>query len=107
VYALDLSCPGFKATDMAAEILGWFPLCFFLIIGLFVAYLARLNSLLKHVPEKVQVLCQLRWTAEELKKTYTELENRSLDYKAHVPPRLERRYVVTGGNGKLMAIQCS
>ncbi|PKS05526.1 hypothetical protein jhhlp_008201 [Lomentospora prolificans] len=73
---------------------------FVIAISIFlVAYLVRLNSLLKGVPQRVQELRDPGWTTEQLTKSYRELEDRSFDYSTHVPPRLNRRYIVTGGNG--------
>ena len=75
-------------------------IAFCLVSILLVAYLFRINHLLKGVPDEVKNLSGSAWTAEQLKKTYDELEAKPLDYTNELPPRLNRRYVVTGGNGK-------
>ena len=76
------------------------------IIGLFAGtalvliYLIHVNYLLKGVPSEAQKLSGPRWTTEQLKRTYDELDKEPIDYTSKIPPRLDRRYVVTGGNGK-------
>lgn len=39
--------------------------------------------------------------AETLRRMYKELDERPIDYRGKLPPRLDRRYIVTGPNGKL------
>src|SRR3569833_2622973 len=63
-------------------------------------YLARINYLLKGVPAEVRKLSGSRWTVKQLKEKYHELEKSPIDYSDKIPPRLARRYIVTGGNGK-------
>lgn len=71
-----------------------------LLLAFTVVYLVRINSLLKGVPPEVKQLMSPRWTKDDLEKTYRALEKQSLDYVAKIPPKQNRRYVVTGGNGK-------
>ncbi|KEY70839.1 hypothetical protein S7711_08538 [Stachybotrys chartarum IBT 7711] len=77
----------------------------FLIVGMLAVgslgliYLARINYLLKQVPVEVQKFLGPEWTAERLKRTYRELEEHPITFHSGIPPKLERRYVVTGGNG--------
>ncbi|KAF4454240.1 hypothetical protein F53441_3240 [Fusarium austroafricanum] len=62
-------------------------------------YLRRINGLLKQTPDEVGQLLGKRWTPELLSETYEKLENFPVDYKDSLPPKLERRYIITGGNG--------
>ncbi|KAF9774769.1 hypothetical protein IL306_007199 [Fusarium sp. DS 682] len=72
-------------------------------LGLFfvalVLYLQRINRLLKETPHEVGQLRDKPWTPELLKKTYETLEKSPLDLNGRLPPKLDRRYIVTGGNG--------
>jgi hypothetical protein len=67
---------------------------------LVLVYLAFVNYLLKGVPSEVEKLSSPRWTTDKLKMTYDELDEQSIDYTKKLPPRLSRRYIVVGGNGK-------
>jgi hypothetical protein len=62
-------------------------------------YLARINHILNGIPSEMSSVSPSRWTPEQLRKTYSELEQRPLDYRHKLPPRLHRRYIITGGNG--------
>jgi hypothetical protein len=66
---------------------------------LLLIYLARINYILNGVPREMSSVSPYRWTAEQLRKIYSELEQRPIDYRHKLPPRLHRRYIVTGGNG--------
>ncbi|KAK3896446.1 hypothetical protein C8A05DRAFT_20577, partial [Staphylotrichum tortipilum] len=69
---------------------------------LLLAYLVCLNQLLLGTPPEIEQLAQTPWTAELLVKTYKRLEARPIttaSYAKHIPPKLERRYIVTGGSG--------
>ncbi|KAI3325706.1 NAD(P)-binding protein [Xylariaceae sp. AK1471] len=63
------------------------------------AYLTRVNQQLSGTPEEVRQLSGARWTPELLKKTYERLQQHPIDYTHKLPPKLDRRYVVTGGSG--------
>ena len=62
-------------------------------------YLARINRILNSVPVAIQGLTGSPWTKNQLKIMYDELEMQPPDYTSQLPPRLDRRYIVTGGNG--------
>ena len=67
-----------------------------------VAYLVRLNQLLNTTPPEVQRLSPTRWTRETVLQTYKRLEENPITTKSYadkLPPKLERRYIVTGGSG--------
>jgi len=67
-----------------------------------VCYLLRINRLLATTPAEIQRLTPTRWTRETVKETYRRLEKRPItpdSYKDQLSPRLDRRYIVTGGSG--------
>jgi hypothetical protein len=88
---------------MLAYLDGWLlPLT---VTGIFlvVAYLARLNQLLLGTPDEIKRLVPTRWTQEVLRDTYRRLEARPITIKGYakrIPPKLQRRYIVTGGSGE-------
>ncbi|KAI1424176.1 hypothetical protein F5Y12DRAFT_753496 [Xylaria sp. FL1777] len=63
------------------------------------AYLVRVNQQLSGTPEEVRRLSGQRWTPALLKETYERLEQHPIDYTHKLPPRLDRRYIITGGSG--------
>ncbi|KAK0632487.1 hypothetical protein B0T14DRAFT_34574 [Immersiella caudata] len=72
------------------------------ISALLVVYLVGLNQLLSGVPENVRKLSPIRWSIPLLRKTYQRLEAEPIttrSYAQRIPPKLERRYIVTGGSG--------
>jgi hypothetical protein len=77
--------------------LNWAPYAF---IGLLALYLFRLNQLLKAIPSEVRKLSGSRWTTEQLKETYDRLAIHPIEYTDQLPPKLGRRYIVTGGSGE-------
>ncbi len=73
---------------------------------LLLAYLVRLNQLLLGTPPEIEQLVQKPWTADLLVETYKRLEANPItteSYAKLIPPKLERRYIVTGGSGKSAA----
>ncbi|KAI1171613.1 NAD(P)-binding protein [Nemania sp. FL0916] len=64
-----------------------------------IAYLVRVNQQLSGTPEEVRRLVGPMWTPELLRKTYERLQRNPIEYAHKLPPRLERRYIVTGGSG--------
>jgi len=73
------------------------------VVALLVVYLARLNHLLGQTPDEVKKLSPKRWSAELLRETYQRLDAEPIEtstYAQRIPPKLERRYIVTGGSGK-------
>lgn len=76
---------------------------------LLVVYLVRINRLLSGTPEEVRRLSPIRWTKEMLLDTYKRLETRPITtetYADQLPPKLDRRYIVTGGSGKRYIFMC-
>lgn len=71
----------------------------YIAVGLIFLYLFRVNQLLKSTPEEIRKLSGSPWTEDLLGKTYERLSQCPTDYSGQLPRRLDRRYVVTGGNG--------
>ena len=78
---------------------------FALILGIvtLVTYLIRLNYLLSCTPKDVLNLTPNRWTKEILLESYRKLQDSPIttsSYANQIPPKLGRRYIVTGGSGE-------
>jgi hypothetical protein len=74
------------------------------VVVLLAAYLVRLNHLLLRTPDEIKQLAPTRWTKDVLTETYTRLGSRPMTTAScgkRIPPKLERRYIVTGGSGEL------
>ena len=71
-----------------------------------VLYLCHVNYILKQTPDEVRRLSSKRWTPALLSETYEKLEECPVDFYKDLPPRLDRRYIVTGGNGMLHLYHC-
>ncbi|KAI1636108.1 hypothetical protein F4809DRAFT_663126 [Biscogniauxia mediterranea] len=72
---------------------------FSIIVLVLLAYLIRVNQLLSQTPDELRKLSGPRWSPEQLRETYKRLQNNPISYKDKLPPRLHRRYIVTGGSG--------
>ncbi|POS79356.1 hypothetical protein DHEL01_v202241 [Diaporthe helianthi] len=72
------------------------------LLVLALAYLINLNRLLGITPDGVKKLAGDRWTDEQVVKTYERLRQHPIttaSYASQLPPKLNRRYIVTGGSG--------
>lgn len=72
-------------------------------IGLSIAvllWLYRINQAMKVVPKEAVQLAPRRWTTKEIQETYERMKKNPSDFGKHLPPNLDRRYVVFGGAGK-------
>lgn len=75
---------------------------FVVIITVLSVYLIRLNKLMSGTPDEVRKLSPKRWTKDLLLETYKALETKPIttsSYAQRIPPKLDRRYIVTGGSG--------
>ncbi|KAK4234519.1 3beta-hydroxysteroid-dehydrogenase/decarboxylase [Achaetomium macrosporum] len=84
---------------MLDHLSGW-PLLLAALLA--VAYLVRLNQLLLRTPDEIAQLTPTRWTTTLLLDTYRRLEAHPIttsSYAKRISPKLERRYIVTGGCG--------
>ncbi|KAL9090711.1 MAG: hypothetical protein Q9165_005199 [Trypethelium subeluteriae] len=70
-----------------------------LLFALLILYLVHVNNGLNHVPEEARKLSAPEWTDEEIRRTYRLVCENPIDFTSHLPPKLERRYVVVGGSG--------
>jgi hypothetical protein len=70
---------------------------FFLLV---VLYLVQLNTKMSGTPEEALKISPHRWTKDEILETYERIAERPIDSRSHLPPKLGRRYIVTGSSGK-------
>ncbi|KAI1811797.1 dehydrogenase-like protein [Poronia punctata] len=68
---------------------------------LFIAfsYLWRLNKVMGQTPPGAVAASPYRWADHEIVDTYKRLKNHPIDWVKHLPPKANRRYIVTGGSG--------
>lgn len=66
---------------------------------LLILYLVHINNAFYEVPEHTRKLSAPEWTDEEIRNTYKRVCENPIDFASHLPPALERRYVVVGGSG--------
>ncbi|PKY04165.1 putative 3-beta hydroxysteroid dehydrogenase/isomerase family protein [Aspergillus campestris IBT 28561] len=62
-------------------------------------YLYHVNRAMVQVPEEVRRLSPHRWTVEEIKAAYEKAADSPADMAGSIPPKQNRRYIVTGGSG--------
>lgn len=70
---------------------------------LLIVYLVRLNQLLLSTPDEIKKVVQEPWTKGVLLETYQRLEKNPIttsSYADRIPPKLDRRYIITGGSGE-------
>lgn len=85
-----------SSTITSAAVAGLVPLV------LVTLYLWNLNRLLKKTPPEVARIVPERWTAQQLREVYERLQRAPIttaSYAESLPPRLARRYIITGGSG--------
>ncbi|KAI1137700.1 NAD(P)-binding protein [Hypoxylon sp. FL0543] len=87
---------GCGAMSQVAE---WSVTALWTLLAGLLLYFFRLNQLLSGTPDEVRKLSGSRWTPNQLRETYTRLQEKPIDYTEKLPPKLERRYIVTGGSG--------
>jgi len=63
------------------------------------AWLYRINSAMRAVPDEATRMAPRRWTREEIRETYERMKKTPTDFAEHLPPCLDRRYLVVGGCG--------
>ncbi len=75
----------------------------FIIVGVLsllgFAWVLKLNNTMKQTPPEVLAISPHRWTDQEIKETYQRIKSKSIDWSQRLPPKLDRRYVITGGCG--------
>lgn len=70
-----------------------------------ILYLVHLNTALNGTPEDALKLSPNRWTEDEIKETYRRICEQPINSSAHLPPKLGRRYIVTGSSGEFEFLQ--
>jgi len=55
---------------------------------------------LSGTPEEALKISPHRWTKDEIRETYQRITEKPIDSKPYPPPKLGRRYIVTGSSGK-------
>lgn len=68
----------------------------FLLLAL---YLRHVQNGMKQTPQEILDISPNRWTDEEVLTTYDRIGKQPVDFSSHLPPRLNRRYIVVGGSG--------
>ncbi|KAK8195471.1 hypothetical protein HDK77DRAFT_471823 [Phyllosticta capitalensis] len=69
-------------------------------VGLVVClYLWHVNRGLGGSPQVVDRVAVKPWTEKELREAYDKLRQHPIDVTPHLPPKQQRRYIVTGGTG--------
>ncbi|KAK8254144.1 hypothetical protein IWZ00DRAFT_487518 [Phyllosticta capitalensis] len=70
------------------------------VVGLVVClYLWHVNRGLGGSPQVVDRVAVKPWTEKELREAYHKLREHPIDVTPHLPPKQQRRYIVTGGTG--------
>ncbi|KAI1205889.1 NAD(P)-binding protein [Annulohypoxylon truncatum] len=64
-----------------------------------IAWVWKLNTALKQTPPEVLAASPHRWSEKQIKETYQRIQKNPIDWAKHLPPKLDRRYIVTGGSG--------
>jgi hypothetical protein len=65
----------------------------------FVLWLVKINRIMRTTPAEALKISPNRWTKEEIVETYRRIEKSPLDWTPHLPPKVDRRYIVVGGSG--------
>jgi hypothetical protein len=77
-----------------------FLIATFILLGpLIVFYLWLVNQAIVRLPKDIQKISPKRWTEKQMKETFARVSANPIDFKPHLPPKLDRRYVVVGGSG--------
>ncbi|KIW07487.1 uncharacterized protein PV09_01453 [Verruconis gallopava] len=72
----------------------------FLVLGpAALLYLWLVNKAILRVPKEVREISPRRWTKKEIAETYERIERNPIDFTPHLPPKLDRRYIVVGSSG--------
>ncbi|KXJ95929.1 hypothetical protein Micbo1qcDRAFT_192808 [Microdochium bolleyi] len=72
---------------------------FLTLAALGIAWVASVNQKMKGVPPAAAAWAPHRWGKAEMLETYERVKKNPIDWTPHLPPKLDRRYVVTGGYG--------
>ena len=67
-------------------------------------YLYKLNKAMTSIPNEAHAWRPRPWTKEEIRETYERVCKEPIDFSKHLPPKLERRYIIVGGSGQSAGI---
>ncbi|KAF6830168.1 3-beta hydroxysteroid dehydrogenase/isomerase family [Colletotrichum musicola] len=62
-------------------------------------YLWKINRAMLTTPPEALRISPDRWTPEQVKRTFERVDQEPVDWTPHLPPKLDRRYIVVGGSG--------
>lgn len=62
-------------------------------------WLYRLNRNLTSLPPEARRLAEEPWTEESIRTAWAKFEKQDHDFTKNLPPKQNRRYVVSGGSG--------
>jgi hypothetical protein len=79
-------------------------IAFIIFVVIVIAHLAHIQWTMTRVPYEIEDISSNRWTEEEIRETYKKMEEKPVDFVSHLPPKLNRRYVVVGGSGMWIQI---
>ncbi|KAJ3945778.1 uncharacterized protein N0V96_004119 [Colletotrichum fioriniae] len=69
------------------------------LLAALLAYLWKINRAMSTIyPEALRVSPD-RWTPDKIKRTFERMEKQPIDWTPHLPPKLDRRYIIVGGSG--------
>lgn len=63
-------------------------------------YLWKCDRDISTTSPELEKFAQKSWTKEQLLEAYKKAEQDPIDVRKFLPPKLGRRYIVTGGSGK-------
>lgn len=69
------------------------------LIGL-VIYAVRVNHVMWNTPREARRLIPRFITREDIQIAYEKVKKKGIDWKAQLPVRRERRYIIVGGSGE-------
>ncbi|KAL0936423.1 3-beta hydroxysteroid dehydrogenase/isomerase family [Colletotrichum truncatum] len=69
------------------------------VLAALVLYLWKINRSMSTTPPEALRVSPDRWTPEQVKQTFERLEKQPIDWTPHLPPKLDRRYIIVGGAG--------
>ncbi|KAF0326330.1 3-beta hydroxysteroid dehydrogenase isomerase family [Colletotrichum asianum] len=77
----------------------WTAKLVFGLVAAAVLYLWRINWAMSNTPPEAQRVSPDRWTPDRVKRVFERMEKQPIDWTPHLPPKLDRRYVIVGGAG--------
>lgn len=63
-----------------------------------VFWMYRVNNAMKCVPQKARDVSR-PWSKQETRAAFERVKARPISFVEHLPPKLDRRYIIVGGSG--------